>query len=191
MCDPVSITTAVVAVVGAAMQQRQARAQAGAVEDQAEYNARVSENEAVKARNLATEQENDHRLKVARLAAAQRAQLGAAGVDLGSGSALQLQEDTQSLGEADALRIRQSGTSRVEALQTQAGLTRAEGATRAFQIKSQGRANAAGTLLGGASGAIGGVASKWFKPNSAAVVSGARSGSGVSPTSPSFNEVFG
>lgn len=188
MCDPVSITTAVVGVFSAVSQQRAASAQAQAVEDQAEYNARVSENEAVKARNQNVEDENAHRLKVAQLLSQQRAQLGASGVEVDSGSALQLQEDTVALGEADALRIRQSGTNQVNALNTQAGLTRAEGATSAFKIQSEGNAKATGTLLS----AAGGVASKWYKPSSAATLTGAGSGgSGISPNSPSISQVFG
>lgn len=166
MCNPAAIQ-AVVMVVGAAysadQQQKQGRYQRGV----AEYNAAVAENEAEETRNAGVERENQQRRDVAELMARQRAQLGAANIDLTSGSALQLQMDTEALGEADALRIRSNYEDQARALETGATLTRNQGAF----AESAGRAGAFGTLLQGASGALGtGVADSWFTPNSAAKV---------------------
>ena len=103
------------------------------------------------------------RRRTAELLSKQRAQLGAATVDLSSGSAFQLQEDTQALGEADALRIRSTAESKATALETGADLTLAQGEF----AKSAGDSRASATLLGGAAKVAGsGVADKWFKPNS-------------------------
>ena len=125
----------------------------------ADYNARVSENEAQKVRDAGVEAENVHRRKAAALLSDQRAQLGAANVELGSGSPLQLQEDTIALGEADALRIRSNYEFKAESLETQANLTRNKGAA----------AEKFGTVLGGAGKVLGtGVADKWFTPDSVA-----------------------
>jgi len=161
MCTPTLLLTAASTVMGA----MQARAQGKYQEGVAKYNARVAENQAQETRNVGTEKENLQRLKTARLLATQRAQLGASGVLLGSGSAAQLQEDTLTLGEADALRIRQTTESQVGALETGAELTRSQGAMAA----SAGRSKAFSTLLGGAASMAGtGVADKWFTPNSSA-----------------------
>jgi hypothetical protein len=128
------------------------------------YNARVAENKAVETRNVGNEAELAHRQKVAQLQSKQRAQLGAAGIDLTSGSALQLQEDTAMLGEADALRIRSNAERQASALETSAGLTSAQG----DYAQTAGYNQAAGTILSGAA-TIGssGVADKWFTPESA------------------------
>ena len=131
----------------------------------AAYNARVAENQAQEVRNIGIEEENLQRLKTAQLLSKQRAQLGASGVEIGSGSALQLQEDTATLGEADALRIRSNVESQALALETGAGLTRRRGEFAQDISESQ----AFGTLLGGTADILDtGVADKWFKPNSAA-----------------------
>jgi hypothetical protein len=131
----------------------------------AAYNARVSENEAQETRRAGVEAENIQRRETAELLARQRAQLGAAGVELTSGSPLQLQEETITLGEADALRIRSNFEARAGALETGAGLTRAQGAF----AQQAGQTQAFGTILGGTAQALDtGVADKWFKPNSAA-----------------------
>ena len=142
-------------------QQSQARYQSGV----ARYNTRVTENQAQETRRVGVEQENIQRRRTAQLLSKQRAQLGAAGVELGTGSALQLQEDTLTLGEADALRIRSNVESQVGALETGAELTRSQGEF----AQQAGAAKVTGTLLsGGAAFLDTGVADKWFKPNSSA-----------------------
>lgn len=170
MCEPTTVM-AVVAVVGGAFSANQQRQQGKFQESTADYNARVAENEAEATRNAGTEAENIQRQKTAELLSKQRAQLGAANVDLSSGSALQLQEETVALGEADALRIRSNFSNRAGALDTSADLTEREGAFAADAGNTDaGNTGAAGTLLSGASTTLGtGVADKWFTPNSAAV----------------------
>ena len=134
--------------------------------DVGQYNARLAENEATEVRNKGTEEENIQRRKVAELQSKQRAKLGAAGVDLDSGSAFQLLEDTEIQGEADALRIRSNFNDEANSLDQQAMLTglqgeaaNSAGINRANAITT----NAAGSLL--SQGAT--VSSKWNKPNSA------------------------
>ena len=162
MCSPGAVYAGVAvvsAITGAysAYSAGKARKAAGA------YNARVSENEAQETRNRANEAETAHRLKTARLLSKQKAQLGASGIDIGSGSALQLQEDTITLGEADALRIRRAGDSGFSSSMTQAELETAKGEL----AESQGMFSAAGSLLSGAAAvASSGVADKWFTADS-------------------------
>ena len=164
MCSPTAVV-AVTTVAAAAMSASAQRAQGKYQKDVAEYNASVAENEAEKTRTAGVEAENIQRQKTAQLLAKQRAQLGAAGVELGTGSPLQLQEETVELGEADALRIRSNFEAQAESLETGAALTR----TRGEAAKSLGTTRAVGTLLSGGAAALGtGVADKWFKPDSAA-----------------------
>jgi len=164
MCDPATIM-AVTAVVSAAFTANQKLKQGKFQKGVADYNARVAENEAEETRSAGVERENIQRRKTAELLSKQRAQLGAANVDLTSGSPLQLQENTITLGEADALRIRSNFQRRAEALETGADLTRQQGEFAEFA----GQSGAFSTLLAGVSVAAGsGVADKWFTPDSAA-----------------------
>lgn len=164
MCNPMAImavTTVVSSAYTANQQQKQGKFQRGT----ARYNARVAENEAEETRRAGVESENIQRRKTAELLSKQRAQLGAGNIDLTSGSALQLQEETVALGEADALRIRSNFEGRAGALDTSAALTEAKGEF----AESAGEGAAVGTLLKGTGDALGtGVADKWFTPESAA-----------------------
>lgn len=168
MCEPTTIMLAV-SVVSAAFSARQQRQQGEFQKDVADYNARVAENEAEETRAVGVERENIQRRRTAELISKQRAQLGAANVDLGSGSALQLQEDAEILGEADALRIRSNFERRAGSLDTGAALTESQGEF----AESAGRNAAVGTLLSTTANTLGtGVADKWFTPNSAASQAG-------------------
>ena len=169
MCDPVTIM-AVTTVVSAGFAAQQQRAQGEFQKGVSEYNARVAENEAEETRAAGVERENIQRRQTAELISKQRAQLGAAGVDIGSGSALQLQEDAEVLGEVDALRIRSNFESRAGGLETQATLTESQGEF----AESAGKNAAIGTLLSGTAKTLDtGVADKWFTPNSAVNQTGA------------------
>jgi len=164
MCGPAAVPIMIAAstLMTATSQIQRGRFQKGV----SRYNARVAENEAQSTRNVANEAENIQRRKTAELLSKQKAQLGAANIDLTSGSALQLQEDTVTLGEADALRIRSNADAKVNSLNTGADLTRRQGDYASLT----GVNRAAGTLLSGAASVAGtGVSDKWFTPNSAGV----------------------
>ena len=161
MCNPALVGMAVSAGMQANAQRQQGKYQKGV----ADFNARQSENQAVALRNKGTEEEMASRKATAELKARQRAQLAASGVDLSSGSALSLQEDTETLGEANALRIRGNFQNQAAGLDQGAGLTRSQGAF----AKSAGDTAAANTLLSATGSAMSsGVSDKWFSPKSSA-----------------------
>lgn len=178
MCSPMAIVAGLQIV--STVSEGYAAKQKGKYENKvAQYNARVQENEATRARNIGVEEENIQREKTAQLLSKQRAEIGAAGVSLTSGSALDIQEQTELLGEVDALRIKSNFQIQAESLESQARLTRATGvaAKRAGDQAFTGSLLAAGgTLLAT------GVAAKWFTPSSAAKV-----GSRVIRTSPNLS----
>jgi len=164
MCTPTAMILTTIA--STAMQMKASSDQADFEQGKAEYNARVSENTAQKVVDVGVEKENVLRLKTARLQAQQKAQLGALNVDVGSGTAFQLQEDTATLGEADALRIRSGALDQAGSLMTQSKLTRSEGE----YAQIAGKNKAFGSLLkGGSSIASTGVADKWLTPDSSAI----------------------
>lgn len=142
----------------------------------AKYNKRVAENTAQRVQDKGTKEENIQREKTAQLLAKQRAQLGAANVGLETGTALQLQQDTVTLGEADALRVRSNTEFKVQSLLTKGELLGYD----AENALTAGKNKATGSLLSGAASVSGsGVADKWFSPNSSAKTSGASNGAGI------------
>ncbi len=182
MCDP--MTVALVASAASTVAQGYAAKQQGDYANEvAKYNARNQENQATRVRNQGAEAENIQRERVAQLVAKQRAQLGAANVDIGSGSAAGLIADTEVMGAADALRIKTNYADQGQALEDQAVLTRAEGAAK----KQAGNNAFMGSILGaGAAFAGSTVAAKWFTPSSAAVANPNMYSLAQSPTSSSF-----
>lgn len=168
MCEPATIA-ATVSVVSTVAQGFQAKQQGEFQEGVSRYNARQLENEAVQTRNIGVEEENRQREQTAQLLSRQRAQIAASGVEIGAGSALQIQEDTQTIGEIDALRIRSNFERQAGSLEEQAELELVQGESAA----EAGRSAFTGSLLSvgvgaGASALSGGVASKWFTPSSSA-----------------------
>ena len=169
MCDPLSAGMAVVSLYGGIQQSRAAKAQGRFSKGTADYNARVAENRAEETRNVGVEAENVQRQKTANLLSKQRAQLGASGIELTSGSALAIQQDTVALGEADALRIRGNVDSEVDALMTSAELTSQQGDFALAAGNNAGNAAAIGGIASAGSALNNsGVADKWFTKDSAA-----------------------
>jgi len=163
MCDVVTAITAAVSLYQGYQQNRQAKAQAKYQEHTGRYNARQQENQAIKTRNKGVEEENRQRAATAELLSRQRAQFGAAGVQLDSGSALQLQEDTSRLGELDALRIRGNYADEASSMDEQSRNTLWEGKAQASMTRAEGKA----ALTGGVLSAGGAVAKKWYSSKSA------------------------
>lgn len=175
MCSP-QLALAAVTVAAGYQQNRSLRAQGSASRDVAQFNARQQEIEAARTREAGVEAENEQRRRAAELLSRQRAQLAATGVDIESGSPLLLQEDTETLGEADALRIRRNFQTRADSLEQGAEVTRAQGEARRSSLVSQGRGAFQQSLLAAGASFIGsGVADKWFTPNSAATLAGNQS----------------
>ena len=165
MCEPTTI--AAVATVASTAFGAYTQIQEGKFQnDVAKYNASVAENEAEQTRAVGVEEENKRRRATAELLSKQRAQIGASGVSLASGSALQLQEDTELLGEVDALRIRSNAGRQASSLESEADLTRLKGEF----ARSRSIGDAFGTVLGGTAGVLNtGVADKWLTSKSSAL----------------------
>jgi len=174
MCDPVTALA-----VGSTVLQAYSQFEQGqTAKATARFNAREQENQAVETRNAGTIEENKLRRETSELRERQRSQLAANGVDVNTGTALSLQEDTTTIGEVDALRIRSNVDNRATSLERSAEVTKIQGDNAA----RAGIIGAGSTLLSGAgkafSGTGGNVNSKWFGPNSSAVTGGGIGGGG-------------
>lgn len=173
MCDPVSIGIAF-SLASTAMAAKSQRDQGKAAKSTADYNARVADNQAQDVRNKGTQEENKQRQATAQMLSSQRAALGASGIEIGSGSALQIQRDTEVTGEIDAGRIRSNYQDQASSLETGATLTRVEGAN----AKIAGNNQAMGTILSGGAK----VAGKWYDKKSAATVAPITEAQGFTPS---------
>jgi hypothetical protein len=129
---------------------------------QGKYAEKVARNNAIAAEYQAQDaerrgqiEERQVRLRAAQLGGQQRSALAANGVQLGSGSALDVLSDTAMMGEADALTARHNAQMEAWGYRAQASNYRAEGAG----ARAAGTSNAVGSLLGGA----GSVADKWYR----------------------------
>ena len=169
MCDPVTITIAVMTVM-----QGYAKKQEGKYKnDLSKVDARISTNEAQRLRTIGTDEENQRRRATAELEARQRAQLGARNVELGSGSAFNLQYDTRVQGELDARRIRSNTDTAFQSKIDQARYQREAGKA----AKKAGDNAFTASLITAAAGlGAEGVSSKWFSADSAAAVDKAAMG---------------
>lgn len=173
MCEPTTMTVMALTAAAGATQAYSQIQQGRATEASANFNAREMENQATRIRNKGVEEENIQRRSTAEFLARQRAMLGASGIDIQSGSAADLQQDTEVLGEVDALRVRRNFSEQADVAERQALQTRAEGkaAKRAANVSALGTVltTAASVGMMGAKPPPGTVSPKWYTPNSAAM----------------------
>lgn len=164
MCDPMTIATvvSVATTVASGYNDYQMGKAEGRVH---EYNARLSENEAIRTRNKGVDEENKHREYVAQMISRQKTQQAANNLDLNSGSPLSLREDAARLGEADAMQIRENFTDQADALDSEKELSLAS----ASAARAKGRNSFATSLLkAGGTAVSAGIDSSWFSADSSA-----------------------
>lgn len=116
-----------------------------------EYQAKLAEREGGLAESQARREADAHRKAVRRLIGTQRAKLAASGVDIGSGSPLELFAQTAYDGEMDAQDIIYAGKISKNTMSLRAEMSRFRG--RVAMV--QGQRQAIGTLASGTAGAMG------------------------------------
>jgi len=136
----------------------QGEAEAGAAreagrfaEQQGEQNARLLEAQAERTEQQGGKEAGLFRRKVRGVIGSQRAALAAQGLDVGSGTALDLQEETAKFGEIDATQIRKNAIRSAFGLRSEAGNARDQGQLG----RITGRSRAASALLTGGINALG------------------------------------
>ncbi len=157
MCNPMAAALVITAVGGAVTAYGQ-KQEGKAAEQVAEYNAKLDEREAQDALNRGQIEENKHRRIVAAQKGQQRAQFGASGIELDSGSVSDILAETEMLGEMDALTIRGNARREAQRLTDSARIGRFEGKARkrAANTRATGTAiTTAGNVAGGWNKAFG------------------------------------
>lgn len=145
MCEPTTLAIASLALTGVSgVYQASAARAAGRYEQQvAERNATIAEQQAEQAKQIGNIEEERQLRRVRAALGTQRAALAANGLDVNSGSALDLQAETAGFGAADALNLRSNALRQAWGFQVEA--TNMRNAGRA--ARAQGRNAAIGTLL--------------------------------------------
>lgn len=109
MCEPTTILMAAAAVAGAYgsyQSSAAAQAQSNFAAQQAEYNSQIAEHQRVSALEKGGAEAIKAQREAHRLRGAQVARLAGNGLDISSGSALALLDDTDFFGQQDAYQIR-------------------------------------------------------------------------------------
>ena len=134
--------------------------QGKAAEQQANYQAQVSRNNAITSQRQAADaiergkiEEDQHRKKVQQLLGSQRAGISGSGFDLGDDTSLSILGDTAAMGELDALTIRNNAAREAWGFEVQGSNYTAEAGLakmRGQNAKTASMWQAGGDLLGGA-----------------------------------------
>lgn len=163
-------TAAILSAVGSAVQVMGAMQAADDARKQAEYNQKVADMQARDAINRGNIEMEKQRVKTEQVMGAQRAAMGAAGIDSTSGSFANVLLDTATMGEKDAQTIRTNALREAWGYEQQSE----EYGMEAEAVSTAASYNAFGSLLTGASN----VGSKmgWFD---AKVSPNASSGTGL------------
>lgn len=145
MCNPgifmaaAMITTAMAGAYAADTQKKAGEYQA----EVAGQNAELDEHRANQASTIGAIEEERHRAKVRQMAGTQRANLAAQGIDLQSGTAADIVDETYTFGEVDALTVRFNAQNEAWGYQTSAVNERNAGR----MAKWSGKRQATGTYL--------------------------------------------
>lgn len=126
-----------------------------------DYNAAIADTQAADAITRGQEREQRARAATRGIIGTQRASFAAQGVDVGTGSAADVQADAAFLGELDALTEQTNAAREAWGFKVQAtDLRNRADVTRRTGVNQERGANAAswGTAIGGAANVIGGVA---------------------------------
>lgn len=192
MCDPMTALIAGgAAIVGGSLLSAKGEKKAGrAAEDAANFQAQTAEGNREFAEQLADDaiargnvEEQKQRVITSQFVARQEVALAASGQVVGVGSAKDLTESTETIGELEALTIRQNALKEAEGFRREglnfgreAQLTRETGR----QAKKAGEAAATASIISG----VGSVASSWYSfgnLNSAAPTAGATTEASFQP----------
>lgn len=144
------IVAAGASVAGGISEAQAAEAQGDFARAQAEENARLAEAQAADIETRGQKEAGQFRRKVRGVVGSQRAALAAQGIDIGSGTAKDIAEETAAIGEQEASQIRINAIRQAFGVRTQAINTRAQG--EFDQIA--GKSAASSALLTGGLGAI-------------------------------------
>ncbi len=151
MCIALPVAALLVSMAGAATSGVAAYQQGQSSKAAAEANANAQRQTAISVENTGADNAAQQEMKARKVASAQTAAAAAGGVVTTSGTPAQLQSETATFGELDALRITNNAQRSAWGYQTQAGID-----------TFQGNAAATGSTLGAGASLLGGASNAYF-----------------------------
>lgn len=170
-----TVGSAVMGVTSSIQQGKAQQAQANYQAQVAKENARIAENNAAVERQQGIEEARLQRIKTAQAIGSQKTAMAANGVDVTQGTALDVIEDTATMGELDALQTRYNYERKALSYEATANNFSNQANLDIIAGKNARTAGTYGAISSGLAGLskTGDVASKWFD------LSGNKSASGV------------
>lgn len=140
-----AIATTTAMLIAAGVAAASALQQGKSAKAQADFQAKVNDQQALRERQISSEEERDFRRVQSSNYAERRAAMGASGIEQGVGSSLLASEDFAAEAELQARRIRAGGETKATRLEQQALLDRMAGKA----AQRAGYARAGSSLLSG------------------------------------------
>lgn len=137
-------------LLGASYAEAMARINANSIRNTAEVNARISEMGAQSALAQGEQQSNVLSLKAGQLKSSQKAAMAANGIDLGVGSAAEVQASTDLMKEIDMNQIQANAVRNAWGYRTQGAIAQSEGITQSANAEIRGRMEATNIRTNGA-----------------------------------------
>lgn len=152
---------AAIAIISAATAAYTSVASAENAKEVADFNAQMQDRAAKDAEQRGAIAASEHRDKVRKMLAQNEAAGASSGLDANTGSLLASSVENAGMGELDALRLRYNAMTEASGMRTQASVTRAEG----NNALAAGHMQAAGSILSGASSAVGAYNTSSYQQN--------------------------
>ena len=165
-----TVVSTTMGIVGSVQQAKSTQAQYNYQAEINRKNAKIAQANADQKRQEGIEESRMQRIKTLQKIGSQQAAMAANGVDVSSGTALDIIEDTSAMGELDALTTRYNAETQALAYEQQANNFNNQANLDVFAGENaykSGMINAVGQGFQGL-GSAAGVASNWYSPNSIA-----------------------
>lgn len=165
-----TVVSTTMGVVGSVQQAKSTQAQYNYQAEVNRRNAKVAQANADQKRQEGIEESRMQRMKTLQKIGSQQAAMAANGIDISSGTALDIVEDTSAMGELDALTTRYNAETQAQAYEQQANNFSNQANLDVFAGQNaykSGMINAVGQGFQGL-GSAAGVAANWYSPNSIA-----------------------
>lgn len=177
-----TVASTALGVVGSVQQGKAAKAEAQYQAQVNRQNAKKAEMNAAQKRQEGIEESRLQRIRTLQKVGSQQAAMAANGIDISSGTALDIVEDTAAMGELDALTTRYNSETEAIAFEHQAANFENQAN---LDILSGQNAYKSGMINAAATGAKGlgkltSVAGKWYQPTSVASTTATRVSGGIS-----------
>ena len=163
-----TVVSTTMGIVSSVQQANAAQAQANYQAEVAKQNAKIAQQNADQTRQEGIEESRMQRMKTLQAVGSQQAAMAANGIDISNGTALDIVEDTASMGELDALTTRYNAETKAVGYEQTANNFNNQANLDIYAGQNAYKAGMTNAVAAGFGGLAqtASVASKWYSPNS-------------------------